>query len=236
MRLIHPGGFAISEEMIRFSGAKTDGDWLDTSAGSGESLAWLAAHFPARITGIDISKEHVATAERRLREAGLTNASVLSGDANRLPFPDESFDLVYSECSASLFDKAVCLPEWRRALRPGGVLAVHDVFWVETPEPAMRSAEKERLGGDPLTREEWAEALDRAGFTAVRFEDRSRDLEELRSEISRRVTPEELSGVFFESVRRDGWRRAGLFYFLYLWLGERPGKVGYILLRAEKPR
>lgn len=234
VKIIHPGGFAISEAMIDFAGAQKDGDWLDTSCGSGESLAHLAESYPAHLTGLDISSTHVAAARDRLARLG-RSAQVALGDATALPFPDASFDLVYSECTASLFDKGACLPEWRRVLRPGGTVAIHDIYWAEPPEATLREAERHRLGGDPLTREEWIEALTRAGFTEVAVEDRSDDLRRLREEVSRRVTPEELSRVFFESIRRDGWRRAGLFYFLYLWLGELPGQLGYLMLRGRRP-
>ena len=234
MKIIHPGGFAISEAMITFAGAKLDGEWLDTSCCSGESLAHLAATFPAHLTGIDISTAHVGRARQRLKEAGL-RADVEIADATALPFAASSFDLVYSECTASLFDKARCLPEWQRVLRPGGAVAIHDIYWIEAPEPTLREAERTRLGGDPFTRDEWLAALEQAGFTDIEVVDRTEDLQRLRAEVSQQVQPEELSRVFFESIRRHGWRRAGLFYFLYLWLGEPPGRLGYLLIRGQRP-
>jgi SAM-dependent methyltransferase len=80
----------------------------------------------ARVTGIDVSEEQLATARRFQREFGL-EFPLVHGSAESLPFDDESFDLVVSEYGASIWaDPYVWIPEAARVLRPGG----HIVFLV----------------------------------------------------------------------------------------------------------
>ena len=94
-------------------------DVLEAGCGTAYVSAWLARR-GARVTGIDVSDEQLATARRFQREFGL-EFPLVHGSAESLPFADESFDLVVSEYGASIWaDPALWIPEAARVLRPGG--------------------------------------------------------------------------------------------------------------------
>ena len=98
-----------------------DADVIELGCGTAYVSAWLARR-GARPVGIDISREQLATARRLQKRHGLS-FPLHEGSAERLPFPDESFDLAISEYGACLWaDPRLWVPEAARVLRPGGRL------------------------------------------------------------------------------------------------------------------
>jgi ubiquinone/menaquinone biosynthesis C-methylase UbiE len=98
-------------------------DVLDVGCGQGIDLCEFAAA-GARVTGIDLTQKHIELAQAHVAEAGL-EAAVLQGDAENLPFPDQSFDRVVSNGALHHTpDIEEALREMRRVLRPSGTATV----------------------------------------------------------------------------------------------------------------
>lgn len=117
------------------------GTALDAGCGTGRALVWLReAVGPAgRVVGLDATPEMLAEARRRGRG---DLASLLVGDARRLPFPAGSFDAVFAGgLIPHLADPSSGLAELARVTRPGGRLAVF--------HPIGRVALAARHGGVP---------------------------------------------------------------------------------------
>jgi ubiquinone/menaquinone biosynthesis C-methylase UbiE len=94
-------------------------DVLDVGCGQGIDLVRYA-RAGARVTGMDLTPRHVELAGRHLEAAGLSG-NVVVGDAEQLPFADDSFDRVSSNgVLHHTPDIAAALREIRRVLRPGG--------------------------------------------------------------------------------------------------------------------
>lgn len=101
-------------------------DVLEVGCGRGGGAAFLfARHAPASLTGLDLAANAVAHCHRAHARPGLC---FLTGDAERLPFPDNSFDAVVNVESSHCYPSMPrFLAEVARVLRPGGVLLFADL-------------------------------------------------------------------------------------------------------------
>jgi demethylmenaquinone methyltransferase/2-methoxy-6-polyprenyl-1,4-benzoquinol methylase len=96
---------------------------LDLATGTGDLAILLAGMQPEmHVTGLDLSRDMLAVAERKVAERGLASRiDLVEGNALDLPFPDASFDLVTCGFGLRNFpDLQAALGEMRRVLRPGG--------------------------------------------------------------------------------------------------------------------
>ena len=110
---------------------------LDVGCGSGALTIACAKKNPrARMVGIDrwgaeyASYSQLLCAQNAVAE-GVRNVSFQQGDANKLIFPDESFDAVTSNYvyhNIGVKDRQVLLRETLRCLKKGGIFAIHDIF------------------------------------------------------------------------------------------------------------
>jgi SAM-dependent methyltransferase len=152
---------------------------LDLGAGAGADVLIAARRVAprGRAIGLDMTDEMLELARRNASDAGAENVEFLKGYLEDIPLPDESVDVVISNCVINLAaDKAVVLREAARVLRPGGRLAISDVI----ADPGMdlaTSADVAQWTGciaGALTREEFAAGLEQAGLTAIEFRETHR--------------------------------------------------------------
>ena len=123
--------------------------------------------------GLDMTPEMLALARDNQAEAAVTNAEFLEGTIEAVPLPDESVDVIISNCVVNLSpDKPAVFREAFRVLRPGGRLAISDiVLRRELPESLQRVM---RLWtgcvAGALLEGDYREQLEEAGFEAVDIE------------------------------------------------------------------
>jgi SAM-dependent methyltransferase len=120
---------SVAELIVERVGAVSGIAMLDVATGSG-NVAIPAAAAGAQVTGLDLTPELLAAAGRRAAQAGV-KISFVEGDAEALPFAEDSFDRVTS-CFGVMFAprQELAAGELLRVTRPGGAIAV--AAW--TPE------------------------------------------------------------------------------------------------------
>jgi len=111
------------DDLVARLGPQSGERWLDLACGTG-AVAMRAARAGADVTGLDFSDVMIATARRRAEEEGLA-ISYDVGDAENLPYPDASFDVVSSSVGVFLApDHEAVAREVARVVRPGGRFAM----------------------------------------------------------------------------------------------------------------
>jgi hypothetical protein len=168
----HPGGLALTERLIAALPTGAECTLVDVAAGTGASASLLVEVTCARVVGIDLVQATLAEAQARAHRAHERLAFVCA-DADALPFPNGSIDGLLCECAFCLFpDGDRAAHELRRVLRPGGRLALSDVWADQARLPvALRSLEAYLAcvaGARPL--DDLAAVLAAAGFVMERVE------------------------------------------------------------------
>ena len=123
--------------------------------------------------GLDMTDEMLALAQENQQKAGATNVRFLKGYIEEIPLPDNTVDVVISNCVINLSaDKRRVLGEAFRVLKPGGRFAVSDVVRQgEAPEAILRSMEAWTgcIAG-ALHRDVYTALLEEVGFTDIGIE------------------------------------------------------------------
>ena len=145
---------------------------LDLGSGAGGDVLISAGRVSpgGRAIGLDMTPEMLDLARRNAEAAGVDNVEFLQGYLEEVPLPDDSVDVVISNCVINLAaDKRVVLAEAARVLRPGGRLAVSDVVADEDMDEATRADMAQWTGciAGALTEARFRAALLDAGFTDV---------------------------------------------------------------------
>jgi len=148
---------------------------LDLGSGGGIDVLLSAKRVgpTGKAYGLDMTDEMLALANENKRRAGATNVEFLKGEIENIPLPDNSVDVIISNCVINLSaDKARVLQEAFRVLRPGGRFAVSDVVVRgEVPDQVRRNMEL-WIGcvAGALEEMEYRDLLADAGFRRVEVE------------------------------------------------------------------
>ena len=148
---------------------------LDLGSGGGLEVIQSAKRVgpTGQAYGLDMTDEMLQLARRNAAAAGIANAMFLKGLIEEIPLPDDSVDVVISNCVINLStDKAAVLAEIGRVLKPGGRVGVSDVVAEDRLSPAERAERGSFVGciAGALSRSEYAAGLEAAGFEDVSVE------------------------------------------------------------------
>jgi ubiquinone/menaquinone biosynthesis C-methylase UbiE len=148
---------------------------LDLGSGGGIDVLLSARRVgPAgKAYGLDMTDDMLALARDNQRKAGVTNVEFLKGEIENIPLPDNSVDVIISNCVVNLSaDKDRVLAEAFRVLKPGGRFAVSDVVVRGEMPKAVRRSMELWVGcvAGALEEGQYRESLAQRGFEQVDVE------------------------------------------------------------------
>jgi SAM-dependent methyltransferase len=148
---------------------------LDLGSGGGIDVLLSAKRVgpTGKVYGLDMTDDMLALARENQRQAGATNVGFLKGTIEAIPLPDQSVDVIISNCVINLsVDKDAVFREAFRVLKPNGRFAVSDVvIRGDVPAEVRRSMEL-WVGcvAGALCDDEYASKLKAAGFVDVELD------------------------------------------------------------------
>lgn len=113
---------------------------LDLATGTGE-IAINLAKSGAEVIGLDNSQNQIAVARRKAKDLGLSIEFKLM-TAEDVDFNDNEFDVITASCSWNYFDKEICIPKFKRILKPDGKLLICYLIWLPEEDKVARASER----------------------------------------------------------------------------------------------
>ncbi len=148
---------------------------LDLGSGGGIDVLLSARRVgpTGKAYGLDMTDEMLELARANQARSGLTNVEFLRGEIEKIPLPNNSVDVIISNCVINLSgDKDQVLREAYRVLRPGGLFAVSDVVSRGEVAESLRRNIELWIGcvAGALHEDEYRSKLERAGFSQIEIE------------------------------------------------------------------
>lgn len=148
---------------------------LDLGSGGGIDVLLSARRVgpTGKAYGLDMTDEMLELARHNQAEAGVENVEFLKGEIENIPLPDDSVDVVISNCVINLSaDKPRALAEAFRVLKPGGRFAVSDIVVRGPVDPRIRENVELWIGcvAGALEEEQYRSYLAEAGFDEIDIE------------------------------------------------------------------
>ncbi len=161
-------------DLVADSGLADGASMLDVGCGQGDHACELVRRFGGRLVAMDPVMSNVTSARDRVQQSGLAaQIQVQEGVVERIPFPDDAFDLVW--CRSVIVHLPALGPafgECWRVLAPDGLMLLQTGFSTELLEPGEAARLRQRMGfvEESMSRPIVEAALEAAGFTVVRSE------------------------------------------------------------------
>ena len=173
-------GMGSWDKMVKLTQIPEHPKVLVIGCGKGKSVFYLAENHGFQVIGIDIAKKTIEMAQNTVKERNLeSKVDFMVADAHDLPFEDNMFDLVVTEYMAYFLDMERAISEFRRVLRPGGLLGFNELM-LDPKIPDDKHEEVKHVGemfkeisGYPLripTRDEYINWVAKFGFENCKYE------------------------------------------------------------------
>lgn len=172
---LRPGGVRGTNWLFDQAEVQSGTKILEVACNEGDNLIYLSKKYGNENFGIDKNRQWLESGIEKVRRENLEDKVKLAvGDAVKLPFPDESFDIVLNEAMLTMLDephKKLALQEYLRVLKPGGCLLTHDVRQVTEDREEVRQLQKVlNIPALPLTLESWIGLFESIGFRDITYD------------------------------------------------------------------
>jgi len=175
----HVRGADATAELAKLAGVQAGWTVLDAGSGLGGPSRHLAERYGCHVEGVDLTPAFVEVAELLSERAKVADRlSYTVGDVTALPFEAARFDLVWCEHVAmNIADRPKLYREFRRVLKPGGLLAFYDVVSIDGPAAPLYPLPWSETPATSflLTREATLDAIGASGFVTQAERDASQE-------------------------------------------------------------
>ncbi|TCP18040.1 methyltransferase family protein [Nicoletella semolina] len=171
---LRPGGKLATDWLIANANFHSEKKVLEVACNMGTTAIQIAKQFGCQITGVDIDEEALKKAKVNINEQEVSDlVQVQRGNATRLPFEDNTFDIVINEAMLTMLPieaKEKAIREYFRVLKPNGLLLTHDVM-LNREDNTQVVLDKLRnainISVTPLTKAGWKNTFSNCGFRNV---------------------------------------------------------------------
>lgn len=166
----HPGGLLLTKSILSGEDIDQEKSILDVGCGTGQTSAYIAEKYRCSVTSLDNNITMLEKAKQRFSSLNLAS-NVMYGNVENLPFIDESFDFILSESVTSFTDVSSTLQEFKRVLKPKGVLlAIEMVLEDSLSEEELKTVVDFYRISQLLTESEWYKLFQKVGFKQISLE------------------------------------------------------------------
>lgn len=171
---VSTGGLESTTEICASLGLSPGIRVLDVGCGIGGSAFHMAGNYGAHVTGVDLLHQLIEQGQHRAAQRGIQNVRFIANNIIDAELPEEGFDLIYSR-DAIMYneDKAAVFQRLRSLLAPGGRLFISDYGRGPDPLAPDFTDYVAETGYYLLQADEYAAALEEAGFTQARVDDKT---------------------------------------------------------------
>lgn len=163
----HPGGYQTTLEWLDHAHIQPTDSVLDVGCGTGRTLTAIQRKFGCSITGVDIRPAMIRKAKRRCATLGLSGTWRV-GSAEKIPFPDNTFDLVITESVNVFIDVQLALRSYYRVLKKNGQYIDVEMMLMGPAPPDFHSTALQMYGARQVPDlRSWRQLYRQAGFTHV---------------------------------------------------------------------
>lgn len=167
-----PGDATQTRRALELAGLS--GRWdlrvADIGCGTGASSLVLAKDLRSQVAAVDTLPAFLAALQTRAEQAGLADRiTPLNASMDRLPFEVESLDVIWSEGAIYNMGFENGVSQWRRHLKPGGVLAVSELTWLTASRPIELEDHWRAQYPEVGTASSKLAVLERQGYTPIGY-------------------------------------------------------------------
>ncbi|PLW67263.1 class I SAM-dependent methyltransferase [Pseudohalioglobus lutimaris] len=165
-----PGSEEVTARAVELAGLRGAGALriVDIGCGTGAASLQLAKMQDASITAVDLLPDFIEVLRDNAAREGLSGSiKALVGSMDKLPFADGEFDVVWSEGAVYNIGFAEGVRQWRRLLRPGGILLVSEISWLSLERPGAVQRYWDAAYPEIATQAEKTEQLENSGYEVI---------------------------------------------------------------------
>lgn len=176
---LRPGGIDATNWLLEQAHITPGAKILEVACNMGTTLIQIAEKYDCSLTGLDLDPRALDHARENIKKHNLENRiTLVQGSAFKLPFPDNSFDVVINEAMLTMLtgsQKDQAISEYHRVLKEGGILLTQDVCLRTEDQEEQKNiragiSRAINVNVEPLTAEGWKQKFEGNGFTTEQIQ------------------------------------------------------------------